>query len=174
MKFNKSIKTQMVNAAITEKYRVRYEEQVRHLEMMVRHWLVGQSKHESITSKLDVDELKYCQAVSYVAFNRINVEELPFTTTSKVSGVGFEPVYGADIYRIVDDEHLELRRLRDLVSVIEKDLHELSNIVHTYKKINDLFEDLPWIKKHYPDDESIGNIIVPKDVIDSLNVKFGC
>lgn len=174
MKFNKTIKVQMINAVITDKFEKRYEDQIKNVELVARHWLVENSLHESIVGKLNRDELEYCQATTSLHFDHsINIRYLPFTNQTYISQVNFSPVYGADYYYLKDDVCLELARLRDLVTTIEVELNELSSVVHSYTKVKDLFDALPWIKKYYPEQILTTGVMVAKDVIDSLNAKFG-
>lgn len=175
MKFNKTIKTQMINAVITDKFEKRYEEAVNNVAVAAREWLVANSLHESIVSKLNGDELKYCQATTSMSIqNNIYVEFLPFLNGPRYKGqVTFTPVYGADYYYLEDDKCPELVHLRELVEEAKSDLNELSGIVHSYTKAKDLFDALPWIKKYYPEQILTTGTMVSKDVIDSLNAKFG-
>ncbi len=175
MKFNKTIKIQMINAVITDKFEKQYEDAVKNVSAAAREWLVENSLHESIVSKLNGDELKYCQATTSMNMRgNIHVEFLPFLNGSRYRGqVTFAPVYGADYYYLEDDKCPELVNLRKLVEEAKNDLYELSGIVHSYTKVKDLFDALPWIKKYYPEQVLTTGTLVSKDVIDSLNAKFG-
>lgn len=175
MKFNKTIKIQMINAVIADKFEKRYEEAVKNVAIAAREWLVENSLHESIVSKLSNDELKYCQATTSMNMqNNILIEFLPFLNGPRYKGqVIFAPVYGADYHYLEDDKCLELVQLRKLVEEAKNDLNELAGIVHSYTKVKDLFDALPWIKKYYPEQILTTGTLVSKDVIDSLNAKFG-
>lgn len=174
MKFNKTIKTQMINAAITNKFEKKYEDQVKNVELVARELLVENSLHESIVGKLSDEELKYCRATATVSFDcGIRLDYLPFTNQTCISQVSFSPVYGADHYYLEDKKCLELARLRCLVTTIKEELNELSTVVHSYSKAKHLFEALPWIKEFYPEQIVTSGTMVAKDVIDSINAKFG-
>lgn len=173
MKFNKTIKTRMINTAITDKFEKSYEQAVKKVEVAAREWLVENSLHNSIVSKLNSEELKYVQGTSSLPFNSsIRTEFLPFINQRNNSQVNFSPVYGADFYYLEDDLK-ELAELRELVKQAENELKELSSVVHSYTKVKDLFDALPWIKKHYPEQILTTGTMVAKDTIDSLNAKFG-
>ena len=174
MKLNKTIKVQMINAAITDKYEKQYEEAVKNVTIAARKWLVENSLHESIVSKLSEDELKYCQATTSMSIrDNIYVEHLPFLKCRYKGQVSFSPVYGADYYYVEDKNCLELVKLRELVEDAKNELNDLSTVVHSYTKAVDLFDALPWIKKYYPKQIPTTGTMVAKDVIDSLNAKFG-
>ena len=174
MKFNKTIKTRMINTAITDKFEKSYEQAVKKVEVAAREWLVENSLHNSIVSKLNSEELKYVQGTSSLSFNSaIRTEFLPFINQSHKRQVNFAPVYGTDFYYLEDEKCPELAQLRELVKQAENELKELSSVVHSYTKIKDLFDALPWIKKHYPEQILTTGTMVAKDTINSLNAKFG-
>ena len=173
MRFNKSIKTQMVQAVITDKYEKKYEEAVNKVNAAARKILIKNSKHDSIVGKLDAEELKYVQATTSMSFNSgIRLDGVPFANQSSKRAAYFEPVYAAD-FMYLEDTCKPLADLRTLVSEIVEQLRELSSVVHSYTKVKDLFDALPWIKQYYPEQIETTGTLVDKTLIDELNAKFG-
>lgn len=174
MKFNKTIKTQMVNAAITDKFEKEFNKVKLELSKAVREMLIKTTNHESYIKKLTSEELGFVRcSTSATLRNSINVEKIPFTRNTRFSHISFDNVYGDDYTYLQDDDCKEISQLKDLAKLISDETTQLSGVVHSYTKVKDLFEALPWIKKYYPEQIETGTSLVAKDVIDSINSKFG-
>lgn len=177
MKLNKTIKTQLVNAAIEAKYKDQHERYMRELTVAAREYAIKNSHHESLKSKLTNDELQH---VSYkVRFNFDDVlrtDDYIFNgdVTHVNSMVSDDPVYAYyGGYYLKDEDLPQLATFRQFVLDVVADTRQLQGVVGSYTTAKRLFEDLPWLKQYYPESEPTGTGLVDKATIDAINARFG-
>lgn len=177
MKLNKTIKTQLVNAAIEAKYKDQHERYMRELTVAAREYAVKNSHHESLKSKLTNDELKYVERKSSLSFgNSIETEGYQLgNRRAWICNVSFDdPVYACyDCWEVKDEDLPQLAKFRQFVLDVLADTKQLQGVVGSYTTAKRLFEDLPFLKQYYPESEPTGTGLVDKATIDAINARFG-
>jgi hypothetical protein len=177
MKLNKTIKTQLVNAAIEAKYKDQHERYMRELTVAAREYAIKNSHHESLKSKLTSDELKYVDRKSSLNFNNsIETEGYQFESRRAwIYSVSFDdPVYAYyGSWEVKDEDLPQLATFRQFVLDVVTDTKQLQGVVGSYTTAKRLFEDLPWLKQYYPESAPTGTGLVDKATIDAINARFG-
>lgn len=176
MKLNKTIKTQLVNAAIEAKYKDQHERYMRELTVAAREYAIKNSHHESLKSKLTNDELKHVRCRSYMDITVLRTGDYIFNgDVTYFSTVDFDdPVYAYyGSWEVKDEDLPQLAKFRQFVLDVLADTKQLQGVVGSYTTAKRLFEDLPWLKQYYPESEPTDTGLVDKATIDAINARFG-
>jgi hypothetical protein len=173
MKLSKKSKKQMIDSAITGRFKKQYDEALKQLTFDARELAVQASHHDSLVGKLSVEELKYCHGISHVYLRtRIETHGLWFIGYDYLRNVRCDVVYGINTFTI-NDSFQPLREFRALVKLIVTETEALTSVVRSYTKSQDLFEALPWLKKYQPEQPPKNTGLINKELIEQINANFG-
>ena len=175
LKFNKTVKTQIIEAAISAKYKPLFEKAMRELSVAAREWAVKNSLHD-LAIKSPPELLPFINSNSYVSLDNSkyipDVYRLLNHDSRHISGVWFDdPVYTSNKYLPADFP--QQLKVFAIVDECESTLSSLSSVVHSYTKAEKLFDDLPWIKEFYPNLPVTGTSLVASEQIAKLNEVMG-
>lgn len=175
IKLNKTIKNQIVLAALRATFKPQYEAAMRNLVVAARVWRVKNSLHDEAMKCSD--ELKrHIQTVNRVVFEHshrfihlVVSFELQGKSRTYVDEVHLDdPVYASHGGYLPDDfpEYVAL------VKVIKEadDFYSTATAaIGAYTKAEKMFEDLQWTKTYYPEQISTCTALVDTATLERLN-----
>lgn len=173
---NKTIRANVVNAAIKAKYQSKFDKALSALQVAARNFAIKESFHNEFEALSLSDEmLSHIKVKTHFEFNSdIYVEIVDFINYRRIRTVSFNPVKANNSsYYLNDKDVKELPALRLLVEEIVNEQETLKTVIGSYRNVKKLIADLPWVERYLPEASKPSTDLIAVDVINDINAKFG-